>query len=142
MSSSRESIVSHVVSEINSIASIKKVTRDPVDLTELSRESFPHVYVETANERRENASFGDEVRRVADLDILLNLVVHGANRDSSRNTQLEAIEQKLMEDVTLGNRCYECTVDEILIREIGETEPYGQAAMVLRVRYFYERSNP
>ena len=142
MSSSREQITASIVTKLTATTGVKKVTRDPVDITELSRESFPHVYVETANERREHSSFSSEVRRVSDLDIILNTVVMGANRDTARNTVFENIEEKLMQDPTLGGLAYDVQVAEIIIREIAETEPYGQGAMVISVRYFYDRTNP
>jgi hypothetical protein len=141
MASKREDIVAHIVTQITSITDIKKVTRDPIDITQLSRESFPHVLIETANESRENASFGSEVRRVAELDVILNVIVMGNNRDQKRNTAIEQIEEKLMEDSTLGGNATDCQLLEVVIREIGESDPYGQAAMVFRCQYFYSRTD-
>lgn len=136
----REDIVAKVVSDINAITGIKTVTREPKEITELSPASFPHVLVETANETREHAQF--EGRRVADLDILLNVVVHGNNRDSARNTAFEQIEEKLQADPSLGDLCYDSYVTEVRIREIAQSAPYGSGAMIYRVRYFYDRENP
>ena len=102
MASKRELIVQDIVTQITSIPSIKMVTREPKDILELSVASFPHVLVETANETRENASFSADVRKESELEILLNIVVHGNNRDQQRNNAIEAIEQKLDIDVTRG----------------------------------------
>ena len=77
MASKRELIVQNIVTQIQSIASIKMVTREPKDILELSVASFPPVLVETANETRDNSSFGTEVRKESELEILLNIVVHG-----------------------------------------------------------------
>lgn len=140
--SSRERITSKVIELTNTVRYVKSVTREPVDITELSRTSFPHVFVETANETREHVSFGDGTRRSSDLDILLNIVVYGDSRDSQRNLIIEALERKFAEDPTLGDLAYDSFVTDIQIREIGEAEPYGSAAMIFRVRYFYDQTQP
>lgn len=140
--SSRENITKKIVELTETIRYVTNVTRDPVDITELSRESFPHVFIETANEVREHASFGDGTRRVSDLDILLNIVVMGDGRDSQRNLIIEAMERKFAEDPTLGGLAYDSFIDEVNIREINESGPYGQAAVIFRVRYFYNATQP
>ena len=139
--SKRESIVAHVVSELNSLGAVKTITREPKAIEELSPNSFPHVLVETTNETREHASFSDEQKRVADLDITINILVHGNNRDQKRNTVIEAIEEQLELDPSLGGVCFDSYVTDVVIREIAETAPYGQAAMVIRARYYYTRGN-
>jgi hypothetical protein len=65
----------------------------------------------------------------------------GNNRDQKRNTAIEQIEEKLMEDPTLGGNATDCQLLEVVIREIGESDPYGQAAMVFRCQYFYSRTD-
>jgi hypothetical protein len=140
--SNREAIVSSVVTQLTALTECRTVTREPRALEELSKSSFPHILVETANETRSTASFGAEVRRVSELEILLNVVVHGADRDQKRNTVIAAIETKLSLDPTFGGLCYNSEITEISIREIAESAPYGQAAVLLRVEYFYTRGTP
>jgi len=137
----REDITAHIVSQINAITEVKTVTREPKVLTELAVTSYPHVLVESANERREDSSYGNEIRRKATMDIILNIVVYSNNRDQSRNTIMEKVEEKLALDVTLGNKAINSGVAEIVIREIGETAPYGQAAIIYTVEYYYTRGN-
>jgi hypothetical protein len=137
----REDITAHIVSQIGAITEVKTVTREPKVLTELATTSYPHVLVESANERREDSSFGNEVRRKATMDIILNVVVYSNNRDQSRNDIMEKIEEKLALDPTLGGNAINADTSEIVIREIGETAPYGQAAIIYTVEYYYTRGN-
>jgi len=135
----RENITAHIVTQIDGITEVKTVTREPKALTELAATSYPHVLVETANERRENSSYGNEIRRKATMDIILNVVVYSNNRDQSRNSIIELIEEKLALDTTLGGNAIDSGTSEIVIREIGETAPYGQAAIIYTVEYYYTR---
>ena len=142
MASKRELIVQNIVTQIQSISSIKKVTREPKDILELSVASFPHVLVETANETRENSSFSAEVRKESELEILLNIVVHGNNRDQQRNNAIEAIEQQLDIDVTRGGHAFDSQLTEVTIRELNEAAPYGQAVILFTIKYFYTKGTP
>ena len=141
MASKRELIVQNIVTQIQSISSIKMVTREPKDILELSVASFPHVLVETANETRDNSSFGTEVRKESELEILLNIVVHGNNRDQQRNNAIEAIEQKLDIDVTRGGHAFDSMLTEVTIRELNEAAPYGQAVMLLNAVAFVNQTS-
>lgn len=140
--SKREDIASYIIDQVKAVRVVKTVTREPKSLDELSRASFPHVLVESANEVRDVSSFGDGVRVQADIDFLLNIVVSGKDRDKQRNVLLDAIEQKLQADPTLGGNCYDSQVTQIQIREIEETSPYATVAMIYTVRYFYNRGTP
>ena len=98
--------------------------------------------VESANEVRDVASFGETIRHVADIDFLINCVVMGKDRDSQRNLILQAIEEKLQSDSTLEGLVYDSYVSQIQIREIEEADPYATAAMIYTVRYYYDRAQP
>jgi hypothetical protein len=50
----RESITAHIVSQIDAITDVKTCTREPKVLSDLAATSFPHILVESANERRED----------------------------------------------------------------------------------------
>lgn len=139
--SKREDITAHIASQIDAITEVKTVSREPKALTELAATAFPHVLVETANERRTDSSYGNEIRRKATMDVIINVVVYSNNRDQTRNTIIELIEEKLALDTTLGGDAINSGTSEIVIREIGETAPYGQAAIILQVEYFYTRGS-
>lgn len=140
--SKREAIASYIIEQLQAIRSVKTVTREPKALEELSKTSFPHVLIESANEVRDVSSYGDGVRVQADIDFLINIVVMGADRDKQRNALLDAVERKLQADPTLGGNCYDSQVTQIQIREIEESSPYGTVAMIYTVRYFYTRGTP
>ncbi len=137
----RESITAHIVSQIDAITDVKSVTREPKVITELAATSFPHVMIETANEAREDFSMGNEIRRKATMDVLINVVVYSNNRDQNRNSIIEKIEEKLALDTTLGGNALNSGTSEIVIREVGETAPYGQAAIVYTVEYYYTKGS-
>ena len=139
--SKREDIASHIVTQIGTITQVKTVTREPKDLAQLAVTSFPHVLVETANETRATISSGSTPGREGTIDFLINVVVHGDNRDTDRNDIMERIEEKLDLDTTMGGRAADSGVTEIIIREIGETAPFGQSAIVYTVKYFYRRGD-
>jgi endonuclease III len=137
----RENIASHIVTQIGNISEVKTVTREPTDISQLAVTSFPHVLVESANETRETISIGDTPRRESTLDFLINVVVHGNNRDTSRNSIMEKIEEKLALDRTLSSNASDSFVSEIIIREIAETKPFGQGAIVYTAKYYYASGN-
>jgi len=139
--SKREDIAAHIVTQIGAISQVGSVTREPTDLTQLAVTAFPHVLVETANEIREDVSFSDAVRREGTIDFLINIVVHGNNRDTARNSIIELIEERLSTDVTMGGNASNSGTSEVIIREIAETAPFGQAAIVWTVKYYYTRGN-
>ena len=141
MASKRENITAHIVSQLGAISEIKTVTREPKVISELAASSFPHCLVEAANETREDFSGGNEIRRKATMDVIINIIVYSNNRDQDRNTILEKIEEKLATDVTMGGNALNSASRDITIREIGETAPYGQAAIVYTVEYYYPRSD-
>lgn len=138
--SKRELITQHIIDQLKNVRYINSVTREPKTLEELSRADFPHCLIETANETRTDSSFSDSKRKHATLDVLINIVVHGADRDKQRNTVLEAIEEKLDADTTMNSNAHDAGVTSIEIREIAEAEPYATAAMVYTVEYYYERT--
>ena len=140
--SKREDIAKRIVAAIDEVRYVKSVTREPKALSEISKQAFPHVLVESANEVRDVASFGETIRHVADIDFLINCVVMGKDRDSQRNLILQAIEEKLQSDSTLEGLVYDSYVTQIQIREIEEAEPYATAAMIYTVRYYFDRGQP
>lgn len=140
--SKREDIATQIVKSLKTVRAVKSVTREPKRIDELSRASFPHVLVESANEIRDVSSFGQTVRHQADIDFLINIVVMGKDRDSQRNNILAAIEETLQADATLAGLVHDSYVTQIQIREIEEAEPMATAAMIYTVRYYYDRGQP
>lgn len=137
----REQIAQYIVDNIKNSRYVKSVTREPKLLSELSAMSYPHVLIESANETRSNSSFGDNIRQEADIDFLINIVVSGADKDSQRNLIIQAIEDELQTDSTFGGLVFDSLVTDVRIREIDQVDPYATAAIVYRVRYYYNRKS-
>lgn len=141
--SNREAIAVYMIDKLSEIRYVKSITREPKSVDELARTAFPHLLVETADESREDYTMesGTAVRE-ATIEFLINIVVHGTDRDSQRNLIFEAIERKLEEDRTFGGLLFNSGVTEVLTREIDSAEPYGHGAIVFSATYHYDRAKP
>jgi len=140
--SNRETIAVYLMDKLTEIRYVKSITREPKSVDELARTSFPHLLVETADETRADFHTGDSGSRTATIEFLINIVVHGEDRDSQRNLIFEAIERKLEEDRTFGGVLFNSGVTEVLTREIDSAEPYGHGAIVFSATYHYDRAKP
>ena len=140
--SRREDIAKHLIEQLKQVRYIKNISRNPINATQLAKDQFPFVVIETANEVRENSSFSNEVRQVADVDYVINVFVSGDEGDSRRNDVIEQIEKKLQTDSTLNGLAYDSMVSEIQVREIANNDPYAQAVIVYTVKYHYKRGTP
>ena len=140
--SKREDIAKYLVEQLEQVRYIKNVSRNPINATQLPKDQFPYVVIESANEVREPSSFSNEVRQVADIDYVINVFVSGDELDSRRNDIMEEVEKKLQKDSTLNGNAYDSYVSEIQVREIENNDPFAQSAMVYTVRYFYKRGTP
>lgn len=140
--SNRERIATYMMDKLSEIRYIKNLTREPKSVDELARTAFPHILVETADETREDFHQGSSGSRTATIEFLINVVVHGQDRDSQRNLIFEAIERKLEEDRTFGGLLFNSGVTEVLTREIDSAEPYGHGAIVFSATYHYDRAKP
>ena len=63
--SNRENIASNIASTISGISSpsIKKVTRQPFNIDELSDKQYPVVIIQTSEETREDIEMGEGAKR-------------------------------------------------------------------------------
>ena len=71
----RENIASNIASTISGITSpsIKKVTRQPFDIDELSDKQYPAVIVQTSEETREDIEMGDGAKtRQGTIDFVIS----------------------------------------------------------------------
>ena len=87
--STRENIASNILSTISGISSpsIKKATRQPFQLDELSDKQYPAVIVQTSEETREDQELGSGAKtRIGTIDFLVLGFVKGAevNIDTKR----------------------------------------------------------
>ena len=144
--SKREDIASHIVSTIEGISSpsIKKVTRQPFNLEELSQAQYPAVLVQTQEETKEDQELGDGAKtRICTLEFLVTVYIKGSesNIDTARNTLATAIETQLESDITRNNKALDTEVIS-LETDAGTLFPYGAISMVVRVIYEHESATP
>ena len=144
--STRENIASNIASTISGISSpsIKKVTRQPFDIDELSDKQYPVVIVQTSEETREDIEMGEGARtRQGTIDFVLSGFVKGAesNIDTLRNQLITAIETAVESDITRNNNALDtmvvaCETDE------GSLFPVGAIQMTIRCMYEYQSGTP
>ena len=144
--SKREDIASHIVSTILTISSpsIKKCTRQPFPLEELSEAQYPAVLVQTQEETKEDQELGDGAKtRIATLEFLITGYVKGveSNIDTARNNLASAIETQLESDITRNNKALDTEVVS-LETDAGTLFPYGAISMVVRVVYEHDSATP
>ena len=144
--STRENIASNIASTISGITSpsIKKVTRQPFDLDELSDKQYPVVIVQTSEETREDIEIGSGAkRRQGTIDFVLSGFVKGAetNIDTKRNQLITAIETELESDITRGSNALDTEVISVETDE-GTLFPIGGIRMTIRCIYTFESGTP
>ena len=144
--STRENIASNIASTISGITSpsIKKVTRQPFDIDELSDKQYPVVIVQTSEETREDIEIGSGAkRRQGTIDFVLSGFVKGAetNIDTKRNQLITAIETELESDITRGGNALDTEVISVETDE-GTLFPIGGIRMTIRCIYTFESGTP
>jgi hypothetical protein len=142
----REDIASHIVSTISGISSpsIKKVTRQPFQLDELSQQQYPAVLVQTIEETKEDQELGSGAKtRINILEFGVTAYVTGtdSNIDTQRNTVASAIETELELDITRNNKALDTEVISIET-DAGTLFPYGAVLLTIRVMYEHQSATP
>lgn len=139
--SRREIIVQDIVQVLNSADNPRfgLVSREPFDVTHLSRQQFPAVYVSSADEQRQDLTqTGSLGRRQARLNIALVGYVSGSEIDTRRNQLIERVEAVLDQDRSrdgqaLSTQLLEISVDSTVV------QPFGRVDMQIEVIYTYQR---
>jgi hypothetical protein len=111
----RENIASNLLTTISAISSptIKKATRQPFILDELSEQQYPAVIVQTSSETRQDSELGSGAKtRHGSIDFLILGFVKGAesNIDTARNALITAIETAVETDITRNGNALDTMV--------------------------------
>ena len=145
--SKREDIASNIVTAISTGTSpitLKKVTREPFNVDELSEQQYPACFVQAGNEVRsdETISFSSALRQ-ATADFVIVGYVKGttSNIDTKRNELITTIETRVNSDRTRGGYAKQTQVVEVSTDE-GVLFPIGGIRMVVRVMYQYTSGTP
>jgi hypothetical protein len=142
----RENIASNILSTISGINSpaIKKATRQPFILDELSEQQYPAVIVQTSEENRDDSELGSSAKtRIGTIDFLILGFVKGAeaNIDTKRNELITAIETELESDITRNGNALDTEVVQVETDE-GTLFPVGGIRMTIRCMYQYQAGTP
>ena len=142
----RENIASNLLTTISGITSpaIRKATRQPFILDELSEQQYPAVIVQTSEETREDQELGDGARtRIGTIDFAILGFVKGAesNIDTLRNQLVTAIETSLESDITRSSNALDTEVISVETDE-GTLFPIGGIRMVVRCTYEFQAGTP
>ena len=143
----RENKASNLLSVISAISSpitIKKATRQPFPIDELSEQQYPAVIIQTSEETRDDSELGSGARtRHGTIDFIISGFVKGAevNIDTKRNELITAIETAVESDITrngnaLDTMVISCETDE------GSLFPVGGIRMTVRCMYEYQSGTP
>ena len=140
--SKRENIASNIITTISTGTSpitIKKITREPFNVDELSEQQYPACFIQTGNENRSDETMtSSTITRQATVDYVIIGFVKGTptNIDTKRNELISTIETRLDSDRTRGGYAKQTQIVEVSTDE-GVLFPIGGIRMVVRVMYQY-----
>ena len=142
----REDIASNLVTTVQAVSSptIKKVSRQPFPLDELSQQQYPAVLIQTIEETKEDQELGSSARtRIATLEFGITGYVktNEDNIDTARNNLASAIETQLEVDITRNGNALDTEVISIET-DAGSLFPYGAVLMTVRVTYEHQSGKP
>jgi hypothetical protein len=142
----REDIASNLLTVISNISSptIKKATRQPFLLDELSEQQYPAVIIQTSEENRDDSELGNGAKtRHGTIDFVILGFVKGAeaNIDTARNALITAIETAIETDITRNGNALDSEVIQVETDE-GSLFPVGGIKMTIRCMYEYQSGTP
>jgi hypothetical protein len=145
--SKRENIASNIITTISTGTSpitIKKITREPFNVDELSEQQYPACFIQTGNGTRSDQTMtSSTITRQATVDYVIIGFVKGTptNIDTKRNELISTIETRLDSDRTRGGYAKQTQIVEVSTDE-GVLFPIGGIRMVVRVMYQYTSGTP
>ena len=137
--SKRELIAKNIEFELKQIDDPKPifVTREPIQVSELSDKQFPCVVIRTAGEAREDITMSTSTnRRSGTITYELECFTRKLPVDTSMNEFAEAIEEKLSTDRTRDGNC---KLAQMISMEVDTdtVTPYGRFTMTYEAFYDY-----
>lgn len=142
----RENIANDLVTQISAITSpaVKKVSRQPFPIDELSQQQYPAVLVQTIEETKEDQELGSGARtriNILEFGITGYVKTNEDNIDTARNNLASAIETKLESDITRSGNALDTEVIS-LETDAGSLYPYGAVLMTVRITYEHQSGTP
>jgi hypothetical protein len=133
----RENIAKNIVSELRELKSVRFVTRDVFDPSELSDAQVPAVLVLSGSERKSDIT---RASRQGTIEFILTGFVKGKFLDTARNKLLDDIETKLYEDTKRNGYASDTVVTEVNTDE-GATFPLGAVQIIVQVEYIHPKGD-
>jgi len=145
--SKREDIASNIITVLTAVTSpitLKKITREPFNVDELSEQQYPAIFIQSGNETRTDITMpSSTITRQATIDFIIVGFVKGttSNIDTKRNELITTIETTLNNDRTRGGYAKNTQIVEVSTDE-GILFPTGGIRMVIRVMYQFTSGTP
>jgi hypothetical protein len=144
--SKRENIANNIITVLDAVTSpieLKKITREPFSVDELSEQQYPAIFVQSGNELRSDETMtSTTVTRQASADfVIVGFVKGGINIDTKRNELISTIETALESDRSRGGYAKRTEIVEVSTDE-GTLFPIGGIRVVVRVMYQYTAGTP
>jgi hypothetical protein len=145
--SKREDIASNIVTVLTAVTSpitLKKITREPFDVDQLSEQQYPALFIQSGNETRSDETMSSStITRQATADFVIVGYVKGttSNIDTKRNELITTIETTLNNDRTRNGYAKNTQIVEVSTDE-GVLFPIGGIRMVVRVMYQFTSGTP
>ena len=145
--SKREDIASNIITVLTAVTSpitLKKITREPFNVDELSEQQYPACFVQSGTETRTDITISaTTASRQATTDFIIIGFVKGttSNIDTKRNELITTIETSLNSDRTRGGFAKQTQIVEVSTDE-GVLFPIGGIRMVVRVMYQFTSGTP
>jgi len=133
----RENIAKNIVSELRELKSVRFVTRDVFDPSELSDAQVPAVLVLSGSERKSDIT---RASRQGTIEFILTGFVKGKYLDTARNKLLDDIETKLYEDTKRNGYATDTVITEVNTDE-GATFPLGAVQIIVQVEYIHPKGD-
>ena len=144
--SKRENIANNIITVLDAVTSpieLKKITREPFSVDELSEQQYPAIFVQSGNELRSDETMtSTTVTRQASADfVIVGFVKGGTNIDTKRNELISTIETALESDRSRGGYAKRTEIVEVSTDE-RTLFPIGGIRVVVRVMYQYTAGTP
>ena len=133
----RENIAKNIVSELRELKSVRFVTREVFDPSELSDAQVPAVLVLSGSERKTDIS---RASRQGTVEFILTGFVKGKFLDTARNKLLDDIETKVYEDTKRTVFASDTVITEVNTDE-GVSFPLGAVQIIVQVEYIHPKGD-
>ena len=146
MANIRDDIAKDIVRQLQGISdpAVVLVSRNPINITDLSMAQYPAIVVRTTSELRTDETMRE--LRFGEVEYTISCYVRAQSSattvnnsiDEQKNTLVEAVEEKLEGDRTRDGKALNSYVTNV-VADDGSIFPIGRVDITYIVRYKYTR---